>query len=100
MQVTRNNNGDEVVLSVEGRIDSASVDALQTEILSAFSDSNMLLLDFGDVEYISSAGLRALLIGQKTAMSKRGYMKILHVNDEVRNVFSITGFMDVLQVVD
>ncbi|MCR5482476.1 MAG: STAS domain-containing protein [Clostridia bacterium] len=100
MQVTKDYNENEVVLSVEGRIDSGSVGLLQSEILNAFSDSNMLVLDFGDVEYISSAGLRALLIGQKTAMSKKGYMKVLHVNEEVRNVFTITGFMDVLQIVD
>ena len=56
-----------------------------------------LTFDFGEVEYISSAGLRVLLASQKM-MNKQGNMKILNVNDVVMEVFEMTGFCDILEI--
>ena len=50
------------------------------------------------MEYVSSAGLRALLIGQKTAMSKRGSMKLVNVNQTVMHVLKMSGFQNILKV--
>jgi anti-anti-sigma factor len=55
-------------------------------------------VDFGRVDFISSAGLRGLLISQKKMMSSGGKMTIIHVNDEVREVFELTGFVSVLNI--
>ena len=56
-----------------------------------------LILDFSKLDYISSAGLRVLLSAHK-AMQKKGYMKIVHVNDLVQEVFDVTGFSDILTI--
>ena len=56
-----------------------------------------LTLDFGKLEYISSAGLRVLLSTHK-AMSKKGGMKITNVNEIVKEVFEVTGFSDILTI--
>ena len=51
-----------------------------------------------NVPYISSAGLRALLIGQKTAASKGGSMKLTNVSDVVMNIFEMSGFSKILKI--
>ena len=56
-----------------------------------------LILDFSKLDYISSAGLRVLLSVHK-AMQKKGYMKIVHVNDLVQEAFDVTGFSDILTI--
>ena len=55
------------------------------------------MLDFADLEYISSAGMRVLLKLQKV-MNKKGSMKLIHVGDVVKEVFEITGFTDILTI--
>ena len=56
-----------------------------------------LVLDFEALEYISSAGLRVLLSAQKI-MNRQGSMKIMHVNEVIREVFDVTGFSDILTI--
>ena len=56
-----------------------------------------LVMDFAELEYISSAGLRVLLAAQKV-MNKQGTMVIRHVNDTISEIFDITGFCDILTV--
>ena len=55
----------------------------------------MLILDFKDVNYVSSAGLRVLLSLQKKMMVK-GEMKLINVNEAVSDVFEVTGFDEIL----
>lgn len=89
---------DRIQLSVEGRVDTTTSPQLQNAILQAFQKGSHLILDFQNVEYISSAGLRALLIGQKTANSKGGSMKILHVQELVLQVLEMSGFDSILTI--
>ena len=56
-----------------------------------------LVFDFEKLDYISSAGLRVLLSAQKK-MNAKGTMKVLHVNEDIMDVFDITGFSDVLTI--
>ena len=63
-----------------------------------FQKGNKLVLDFSQVAYVSSAGLRALLIGQKTANSKGGSMTLIHVPDAVNQVFQMSGFSGILTI--
>lgn len=56
-----------------------------------------LILDFAELKYISSAGLRVILGAQKT-MNKQGSMKICHANADIMEVFEITGFSDILTI--
>ena len=56
-----------------------------------------LTLDFGKLDYISSAGLRVLLAAQKT-MNRQGSMKIVHVCETIMEIFEVTGFLDILTI--
>lgn len=85
-------------LIVEGRVDTNTSPQLQQAILSAFQKSSDVVVDFLNVPYISSAGLRALLIGQKTATSKGGSMKVTNVSETVMNILDMSGFSKILKI--
>lgn len=98
MKIAKTVNEEETILTVEGRVDAISSKELQDAIIGAFQSTKNLVVDFKKVEYIVSAGLRALLLGQKTAISKSGMMKLIHVGDVVMDVFRMTGFDSVLHI--
>ena len=83
---------------IEGRVDANTSPQLQQAILNAFQRDKHIVLDFLNVSYISSAGLRALLIGHKTASSKGGSMKLTNVQDAVMEVITMSGFDSILKV--
>ncbi|MCI8810693.1 MAG: STAS domain-containing protein [Oscillibacter sp.] len=66
--------------------------------MAAFQTAKVLTLDLEKVVYVSSAGLRALLIGQKTAASKRAKMELLHVAAPVKAVLDSVGFSKILTI--
>lgn len=89
-------NGMELML--DGKIDKITAPQVQSAILTAFQKCSNLTVNFSKVAYVSSAGLRALLMGQKTAASKGGTMKVTGVSEEVLSVFKLTGFDKVLTI--
>ncbi len=89
-------NGSETTLAIEGRVDTITSPQLQKEVLGAFQSAKTVVLDFKNVSYISSAGLRVLLIGQKTAQSKKAKMTLRNVGDTVRNVLDMVGFSSLM----
>ena len=85
-------------LLVDGRVDTNTSPQLQQAILNAYQKKKDVVVDFLNVPYISSAGLRALLIGQKTAASKGGSMKLTNVSDVVMNILEMSGFSKILKI--
>lgn len=98
MEIREVKKDDKIVLEIEGRVDATNSSQLQQAILLAFQKMKNIVLDFQGVQYIASAGLRALMLGQKTAMSKCGSMTLVHVCDMVMEVFDMTGFSDILTI--
>lgn len=98
MTITKNQSGDAVTLLVDGRVDTNTSPDLQKEILAAFQTAKTLTLDLEKVAYVSSAGLRALLIGQKTAASKGAVMELIHVTPTVKTVLDSVGFSSILTI--
>lgn len=97
MTVTKNIEGNKLTAAIEGRIDTTTAPAFEQEIKSSIEDVTELVLDFKDVEYISSAGLRVLLSTQKI-MSRKGSMKLVNVSEDVMEIFEVTGFSDILTI--
>lgn len=85
-----------IELIVEGRIDSNTSGELQERILEALEENNHVVVDFGSVTYISSAGLRAILMGQKVASSKGKVMELSNVSEMVMEVLETVGFDKIL----
>ncbi len=98
MTISETRNESTIKLAVEGRIDTNTSPELQRSILQAFQKGNEVIVDLAQVDYVSSAGLRALLIGQKTASSKGGSMKLTNVCEAVMKVFAMTGFAQMLTI--
>ena len=100
MQVTVETIEDRTIIKVDGRVDAMTTQDLQDVIMNTFQSCSKIELDFAQVEYISSAGLKTLLLGQKTANSKGGQFTLRHVNDMVMEVLNMTGFASILHIDD
>ena len=98
MNIDLNKVSDEkLVIALEGRLDTTTAPALEKEVRENIEGLTSLTFDFTNLEYISSAGLRVLLVAQKT-MNKQGEMAICHVSEPIMEVFEITGFVDILTI--
>lgn len=97
MTINKTQNGNELTIAVEGRLDTMTAPELEAELSKSLEGTESLILDFSKLDYISSAGLRVLLSAHK-AMSAKGGMKVTNVNEIVQEVFDVTGFADILTI--
>ena len=97
MTITKKQHGTALEIALEGRLDTMTAPELEKELNESLDSAETLTLDFADLAYISSAGLRVLLSAHK-AMSPKGGMKVIHVNEIVKEVFDVTGFADILTI--
>ena len=91
-------NGTTLTAAIKGRLDTTTAPQLEAELKGALDGITELTMDLGELEYISSAGLRVLLSVQKI-MNKQGEMKVAGANETVMEVFEVTGFNDILNLV-
>ena len=98
MTIEEVRDGETIQLNVSGKIDTITSGDFQNAVLASFQKGNILVINFQDVVYISSSGLRALVLGQKTASAKGGSMKIINTNQVVDDVFKVTGFDKMLNI--
>ncbi len=90
--------GDKLQLNVDGKIDSFSSQEFQNAVLSGFQKSKDLIINLEKVKHITSIGLRALLLGKKTADSKGGSLTVINPNEDVKEIFRVTGFDSILSI--
>jgi len=87
------------VVRPEGRLDSANGSAFQKNLLGLIDDgARKLLLDFSKLQYISSAGLRVVLIAAKRMESSGGRIALCSLDRHVSDVFEISGFSAILDI--
>ena len=84
-------------VQVEGRLDTTTAPDLEESLRESIDDAKELILDLENLEYMSSAGLRVLLSAQKQ-MSQQGSMKVINVNETIREIFEVTGFDTILTI--
>ena len=97
MIIKKSWNGSELIVFVSGRLDTITAPQLESDLKDSIEGITSLILDFSDLSYISSAGLRVLLSTQKQ-MLKQGKMVIRNVNEAISEVFEITGFTEILTI--
>lgn len=97
MTIEKKVNGTELEMSLSGRMDTTTAPQFETELRDSINGVTKLILNFENLEYISSAGLRVILSAQKI-MNKQGEMVIRNVNEVIAEVFEITGFLDILTI--
>ena len=98
MTITKTKENSRLVLSLSGRLDTTTAPQLEAELKESLDGVTELVLDFAELEYLSSAGLRVLLAAQKI-MNKQGTMEIHNVNETITEIFEVTGFVDILTIV-
>lgn len=97
MKIDKSIDNGKACYAVEGRLDTTTAPDLESALKGDMGGITELVLDFSKLDYISSAGLRVLLSAHKV-MSKKGGMKLTHVNEMVQEVFEVTGFSDILTI--
>ena len=97
MLIDIKHNGATSTILLNGRLDTTTAPELERVIKNDIDNVENLVLDFKDLVYISSAGLRVLLFAQKK-MKQVGAMKLINVSEIIMEVFDITGFSDILTI--
>lgn len=92
-------SGEAVVLHLSGRVDSQSGGELQAAALASLAGNSRLVLDFGGVDFVSSAGLRVVLMAAKQARAAGGGFAVFGLEETVRKVFDVSGFARVIPMV-
>lgn len=84
-------------INISGRLDTLTAPELEKTLADSLCGVKKLIFDLNDLEYLSSAGLRVLLGAQKE-MNKQGEMCIRNVNENIMDIFEVTGFVDILNI--
>lgn len=99
MKVQITQNADQVMATLEGRLDTVTSSEFEKSINPYFQMQGIeFILDCASMEYISSAGLRVVLMAHKSITAKGGRFIIRNLSNEVRSVFDMTGFSRILTI--
>ena len=100
MEIGQRRDGNILILSPAGRIDNESSPAFQARLLAALTPGVVVLVDLSSIEYVSSAGLRALMMGSKQSKAANGRLAVAALGPVVKEIFEISRFSLVVQVFD
>lgn len=98
LTINKIQNAMQTMVSLSGRLDTTTAPELEAQLRVLLPDTSALVLDFAALGYISSAGLRVLLVAQKEMNKKKGQLSLVHVNSDVMEVLEMTGFSDILTI--
>lgn len=101
MQIGISKHDDTLVVSVEGRMDTVSAPEFDTRIEELLNQGEKgFVLDFGKLEYVSSAGLRSVLVAAKKAKAAGGNVCCCDLQSMVKKVFDLADFASIIPVFD
>ena len=98
MELKMNRQDDKLTVAIIGRLDTLTSPEAEAQLEPALEGIKELIIDLKDLEYISSSGLRVLL-GAEKAMKIQGEMKVANPNEAVMDVFTVTGFDAILNII-
>ena len=99
MKISKTLNKDELTIAVIGELNTTTYQELEDVVKNSLNGIKKLVFDFKELEYISSAGLRVLLVSKKL-MDQQGKLVVKHANSSVKEIFDITGFTNILDFED
>lgn len=92
-------SGKETKVTLSGQLDTLAAVDFDREMQQVLTeDVNTLILDGAELTYVSSAGLRSLLILHKSMMAKGGTLRLRNIKDQIMEIFNITGFSSILNI--
>ncbi len=99
MEVTINRQDDKTIVVFAGRLDTPSSQEVSNALEPVVADAKgTIILDCKDLEYISSSGLRIFLTVRKAAAAQGGSVIVKGMRDAIRNIFMMTGFLNLFQI--
>ena len=98
MNIEKKYNEKELTIEVGDRIDTITAPDFENEINDEMGNFDSLIIDFSNLEYISSAGLRVLIATQKKLKPENIPMTIKNVNDTINEIFRMSGFDKILKI--
>jgi len=99
MEILKRKEKNALVISLKGRLDAVTTPVLEKDLTELLAGGErFLVLDLGDLDYISSAGLRTLLVVTKRLREKQGRLLLASLKSVVREVFEISGFSSIIPI--
>jgi anti-sigma B factor antagonist len=100
MQLNISDNGDKLIGAIIGRLDTVNSEKFSKDMQPLIDGADRHIeLECSALEYISSSGLRLFLTLRKQVAAKGGKLTIRNINNEIREVFTITGFFNLFEVI-
>ena len=101
MEVTETKRGKATVLAVKGRLDTAASNALQERWLGRIQEGDRwFVLDGSELAYVSSSGLRIILLAAKRLRDSPGGIAVCGLNPRIQQIFAVTGFEKLFPIRD
>ena len=98
LEINETRDGGKLRIDLVGRLDAKTSSEFENQLAEEMNDVTELTLDMAEVDFVSSAGLRALLYIQNIAEEKGATMALQNVDDDIKEVFLVTGFLDILTI--
>lgn len=98
MQLHMNNIPEGILVDIDGRIDATTANDFEETLMGKVGKHKIIILNCENLEYISSAGLRVLLVLAKKARETNHFISLANLQDDVLNVINITGFNTILNI--
>lgn len=98
MNISKNETDEKITVFLEGRLDKLSSPILEEEMKKEVEKKKDIVIDFKNLEYISSAGLRILIASEKELKAIGKTMEIINVNADVMSILNVTGFTYILNI--
>ncbi len=101
MEIQLLQNDNVLIVAVSGRLDAVTAPNYETKIRSVIDEGHhKLVIDFAGLEYISSAGLRGLLLTAKLLKAQNGQVCLANPDGNVKSVFDMSGFSALFKMAD
>ncbi len=98
MATTFEQSGSTLTIKPEGRIDTTTAPVLEKEIQQHLDSANDIIIDFANVDFISSGGMRVILALYKKLKKSGGTLKVINVKDSIYDIFKLVGFHSMVDV--
>lgn len=100
MEINVERENGTLIAAVNGRVDSANAREFEQVLTGAIGDEHNVIIDFGELSYISSSGLRVLLMVAKTLRQRSAHLALCSLSGSIREVFEISGFDKIIPIHD
>jgi anti-sigma B factor antagonist len=100
MEIAQSSSGDVTILAISGDVDGSTAPTMQEQILAAAQPGSKLLLDLSNVGFMSSAGLRVMLLLYRQISGNKGKVILVGLSDDIRSTMQATGFLKYFTLAD